>query len=104
MYLSDVSAEYLGLPCATATDLYSSPLVHCDVVTFLTVGDKAETKQMHKEFKGAIKANESISIMCGFKYMSKGKNFVSIPTLIVRFPDQPSILRAERTTLRISSV
>ena len=69
--------EFLGLPCGTQADLYNSPLIHCDIVTCLSVGDKSETKQMHREFKNAIKANESISIMCGISYSGKSSIFVS---------------------------
>ncbi|KAF7971769.1 hypothetical protein HWV62_19947 [Athelia sp. TMB] len=45
------------------------------LITCLSVGDKSETKQMHKEFKNAIKANESISIMCGVSYSGKSSIF-----------------------------
>lgn len=71
------SVEFLGLPCGTRADLYNSPLIHCDIASCLTVGEKSETKQMHKEFKNAIKANESISIMCGVRYSGKTTMFVS---------------------------
>lgn len=72
-----VSSEYLGLPISTDADLNASQLIHSDIATFLIVGDKAETKQMRHEFKHAVKASESISIMCSFKYMGKSKLFVS---------------------------
>ncbi|KZP12099.1 hypothetical protein FIBSPDRAFT_836588 [Athelia psychrophila] len=71
MFVTPQMLRFLGLPCGTRADLYNSPLIHCDIVSCLTVGEKSETKQMHKEFKNAIKANESISIMCGVRYSGK---------------------------------
>ncbi|KAF9513070.1 hypothetical protein BS47DRAFT_1485914 [Hydnum rufescens UP504] len=58
---------FLGLPHSSYRDLYSSPLVHSDLIDSLTAGDKALTKIMRTKIKNAIKADESISVEVGLK-------------------------------------
>jgi len=52
---------YLGLPAASAKELYASPLVHADLLHCISAGDKAATKALRDRIKRVIKNEESTS-------------------------------------------
>ncbi|KAF8320539.1 uncharacterized protein EI90DRAFT_3080529, partial [Cantharellus anzutake] len=58
---------YLGLPCSTTKELYSSPLIHCDLLDCITAGEKRATKSLRYRIKDAVDAEESLSVEIGLK-------------------------------------
>ncbi|TDL16881.1 hypothetical protein BD410DRAFT_590344 [Rickenella mellea] len=66
---------YLGLPCTTSAELYSSPIIGSDVTSCLTGGEKAETKRLRTGVKEAIRKGQSLSVTCGIKFLGRNKYF-----------------------------
>lgn len=80
IFITKELLTYLGLPASSMKELYSSPLIHADLLDCISAGDKQSTKSLRNKIKKAINAEESISEVVSLK-LSAGWGLFPVSSL-----------------------
>lgn len=67
--------QFFGLPYASPKDLFSSPLIHSDLLSILSGGDRTATKALRATGREAVSAGQGFSITAGVRAIGKSRLF-----------------------------
>lgn len=67
LFVTSAFLRFCGLPGATAQEVYSSPLVHMDILDLVTADTKAAMRDLRTIFNSAIRDGRSLSVSCGIR-------------------------------------